>query len=273
MEGYDIIGYQAAIGAAGGAYDQVRRIFRGFGPIDVGAGFHLPHYMLTVPETGGWEMSSQLGASHKYPDLPSALSAMEWHVITDALARRDDMFHMHGAALCLPARRAGIVLSGDSRSGKTTMTLALMLRGFVPFADDVALIDPDTFELRTLRRSFHIEEDSWRLLERASGPIGRDDDEPAGYFLPPQWAEQPVPLRWLLFLELRPDQEPQLMPMSTADAATAILGQSLNLRNAPRLALRTVNQLTQRVACYRCLTGDLQSSVVMIQRLVASTSK
>jgi hypothetical protein len=271
MEGYDIVGYQAAIGAPGSAYDSVRRIFRGFGPIDVGTGFHLPHYMLMVPETGGWEMSSQNGGSHKFPDLPSALSALEWHVITDALTRRDDLFHLHGAALCLPTRRAGIALAGDSRSGKTTAALALMLRGFVPFADDVALVDPEGLELRTLRRAFHVDAGTWSILEHLNGPLGRNDEDPPGYFLPPQWAEQPVPLRWLLFLDLRPDREPQLIPMSTAEAATAILAQTLNLRNATKLALRTVNQLTQRVACFRFLTGDLPSSVAMIQQLVAAS--
>jgi hypothetical protein len=272
MDGYEILGYQAAIGAQGDdAYDRVRRIFRGFGPIDVGTGFHLPHYTLTVPQNGGWEMWSQNNASHKFPDLFSALSALEWHVVTDALTQRDDLFHLHGAALCVPMRRAGIALAGDSRSGKTTMTLALIVRGFVPFADDVALVDPESLELRTLRRSFHVEHDTWSLLESVAGPLGRDGDDPDGYFLPPQYAEQPVPLRWLLFLERRPDHEPQLIPMSTAEAATAILAQSLNLRNATRLVLRTVNQLTQRVACYRFLTGDLQSSVAMIQRLVAGS--
>ena len=60
------------------------------------------------------------------------------------------------------------------------------------------------------------------------------------------------------------------MPMSAAEAATGLLGQSLTLAPAPRLALRTAARLTEQARSYRFLIGELAESLDLIQRLVAA---
>ena len=269
MEGYDLLGYRAAVGITPpDALAAVRSVLRGFGPVDLDPALSVPRFDL-APAATGWHISVDGEVVQMDGSFLSSLGVLEWHLVAAALSHRADLFHMHAAALCLPTTPAGIVLAGDSGRGKTTLTLALMLNGFAPFADDVALLDPETLKLQTFRRAFHVSEEIRRLIEPlAGGPLGRDEDGPAEYFRPPQWAETPVPVRWMLFVDYQPGQAPQFVPLSPSEAAAAILAKTLSLARATRVALATCAQLTERVACYRFLTGDLAASVAAVKRLV-----
>jgi hypothetical protein len=271
IAGYDLLGYRAAVGAAPEqASRAVRSILRGFGPVDVGHGLDLPRYEL-VETAEGWVVRVNGEVVHTDTSFDPALSALEWHLVSTALGRQVELFHMHAAALCVPTQRAGILLAGNSGNGKTTLTLGLMLRGFVPFGDDVALLDPQTLELQPLRRAFHFDAQSIRVLEPLAGGVIRwDDTEQPGYFSPPQWATTRVPVRWVLFPEYQAGQRPELIPVSPSEAATAILTQTLSLARAPRLALSTATRLMKHADCFRFLTGDLEESVRVVQQLVAT---
>ena len=276
-DAYEVLGYRVLVGAASrNAQATVRSLLRGFGPIAAPSEADLPRYDLTAT-VSGWQV--RLDDAVIYPEaypqdtLLNAVAALELRMVDAALERLDDRVHLHGAALCLPTRRAGILLIGESGSGKTTLTLGLMLRGFVPFTDDAILIDPATLEVRAVRRAFHVDEDTWRVVEPLAGsPLGGNDPALPGYFSPPQWAERDVPVRWVIFPRFEHGRTPQLEPMSTAEAAVAILAQTQSLTRAPRPALAAAARLAEHARCYRFVTGDLSESVAMIQQLAASLS-
>lgn len=270
-ETFDVIGSRVAVGTSSAhARDAVRNLLRGFGPIAENADATLPHYDLTQAPDGEWRVRVADEVVSTGDNLDTLLGSLDWLLITGALERRDDIFQLHGAALCAPTRRGGIVLVGDSGAGKTTLSLGLMLSGFVPFTDDVALLEPTTLNLQPLRRAFHVNDETWSLIEGLSGPLTRERDLPSGYFMPPQWAECPVPVRWIVFLDRRSSPPPRLAPLSTAEAATALLGQSLSVRRTARVALRTAARLTELARCYRLVTGDLPESINTIKELVAA---
>lgn len=272
---YRILGYDVAVGSdVEAARTAVRRVLGGFGPQPAPHAEGVPAYQIVVDDIG---CRLTLDGGAVYPneadesvDLLSVLGTLEFQLVTAALDRREDVFHMHGAALCLPTRPAGLVLAGESRSGKTTLTLGLMLRGFTPYTDDVALIDPDTLELRAVPRAFHIVPETWSILAPLAGGTPAIDDAPKGYFLPPQWAQAPVPVKWILFPEYRPHQVPQLIPLSPAEAASAIVTKTTTLSQSPKMALATTKRLIEHAACYRFLTGDLAETVAAVQRLVSA---
>lgn len=270
VDHYDLLGHWAAVALPPGERQAaVRAILRGFGPVPPAAEV-ASSYALTVA-ADIWEVRAGEETVYAGGEASTALAALEWRIVTDALDRRDDLFHLHAAALCLPLRRAALALVGDSGNGKSTLALGLSLRGFMPYCDDVALLDPATLAPRPVPRAFHVAPETWHILEPlAGGPVNPDDDTPPGYFLPPQWATQPAPVRWVLFPEYRAGQEPMLLPLTPAEAAGAILKQSTSLARTPRLALATVARLTAEAACYRVITGDLATSVDLIRRLVAT---
>ena len=265
---FDLLGYRARVTVpAGPTRAAVRAILQGFGPV---AGEAVDDFALTADSAGRWQVRIdgepvEVDATHEV-----ALGQLEWRVVTAALNQRPDLFHLHASALCLPTCRTGLVLLGGSGRGKTTLTMGLMLSGFVPFGDDVALADPQTLELRPFRRAFHLAEGTWRLLEGLSGGYVPGPDEVPGYFSPPQWAEQPAPIRWVLLPEYRPRQSPELIPLSASEAASAIISQTLSLARAPRMALDAAARLAADARCYRYLCGDLAESVAAVQRLVSA---
>ena len=185
----DVLDYRASIGTSSERVRaNVQSIFRGFGPVDDSSDEDLPRFDLIESPAGTWQVRVAGERLYEGDSLAAAMGLLEWRVVTAALERRPDLFHLHGASLCLPTERTGLVLVGGSGRGKTTLTMGLMLRGFVPFADDVTLMEPETLELRAFRRAFHIDETTWSLLEPLGGPTGDPSDGPAGYFSPPQSA-------------------------------------------------------------------------------------
>lgn len=274
---YDIFGYAAELLVADPeARRAVRWILRDFAQPAGGVGEQVARYVLSPPDgasgTAAWSLRLDGALLHTDPDLPAALVSLEWQVFTDALAARPDLFHLHGAALAPPAGREALLLIGPSGSGKTTLTLALMLAGLAPYGDDVILIEPATLAVRSVPRAFHIEPGTRELLAPLGPPVDwRFDAGPLGYFLPPRWATDPRPIRCVLFPEVRPGAAPRLVPLTPAEAAAALLGQTASLVRTPRVALPTVARLTRQAACYRLVAGDLAASVDVVQRLLADS--
>ena len=268
----DVLDYRASIGTSSERVRaNVQSIFQGFRPVDVSSEEDPPRFDLIESPTGTWQVRVAGEPVHEGDNLTAAMGLLEWRVVTAALVRRSDLFHLHGASLCLPTERTGLVLVGGSGRGKTTLTMGLMLRGFVPFADDVTLMEPGTLELRAFRRAFHIDEHTWSLLEPLGGPSGDPSDGPDGYFSPPQWAEQPAPVRWVLLPEYRPNQTPELIPLTPTELAAALVGQTISLGGSSRMALSTAARITAQAKGYRFLCGDLDASVAAVQRLVSSS--
>lgn len=278
FDAYDILGHRVLVGSTvPKARAAIHQLLRGFGPSpapvagspEAGTATRdLPRYELTwLDDT--WFVHGEQGPLHADRDFLVALGMLEWHLLTAAIERHNDLFHLHGAALSAPRGGSAVVLVGKSGSGKSTLTLALMQRGFLPFADDVALIEPATLEVRALRRAFHMSDDSLHLVETTTrGTVQSGGDVPAGFFYPPMWAPASLPVRWLLLLELRADETPRLTRLTPADAAVALLEQSLNLQQASRIGLATVAKLTAEADCYRFQHGNLPASLAIVERLV-----
>src|SRR5206468_3224459 len=72
------------------------------------------------PETG-WLLSDGDTLLRTDQDRSTALLALEWHVVTAAVDRRRDLFHLHGAALTPSDGAGAILIVGASGSGKTTL--------------------------------------------------------------------------------------------------------------------------------------------------------
>lgn len=267
----NVAGHRVLVGSSSDlVMAAMRAILRGFERLPDETAVGVPRYELQ-PAAGEWLVTVDDTVVHQGDDFLVALGLLEFHLLSGALDRTPDLFHLHGAALCAPTSRAGIILAGDSGIGKTTLALALMLRGFTSFSDDVALIEPDTLHLRPLRRAFHISSDTWPLLdELAGGRIVGDADTPPGFFSPPQWAQTSVPVRWILFPERVPGRTPALLPMQPMQAASALTECSISLLRSPRIALATTARLVGQAACYRLIVNDLSRTVDVVRQLVLS---
>ncbi|MHB8645823.1 MAG: hypothetical protein ACYDAR_08560 [Thermomicrobiales bacterium] len=227
-------------------------------------------YRLTRDDAARWSLFIDDTSVYSGDQPADALIALEWQLVTNLVAHRRDCFHLHAAALADPSGSCSMLIAGMSGSGKTTLALGLMARGFLPYADDVTLIAPVTLMPLALRRAFHADA-ATRALVAAMGapPVWRSAPLPDGYLLPARWATADVPIRFVLFPILTPGEPPALVPLSVADAVTALLPFSMTLSRDPALALAVAARLTRDARCYALSTGDLGATVAMVHALVA----
>ena len=228
------------------------------------------HYRLTCDDASRWSLVVNEKPEYGGGERAAALVALEWRLVTDLVAYRRDAFHLHAAALADPSGSCGVLVVGMSGSGKTTLALGLMARGFLPYADDVALIAPATLTPQPLRRAFHADQATRALVAAMGGPpVWRAAPLPDGYLLPARWATADVPIRVVLFPTLAPAEPPALTPLAVAEAVTMLLPYSMTLAHNPALALAVAARLTREARCYALSTGDLGATVACIAALVA----
>jgi len=234
---------------------------------------HAP-YALRREATGLWELWSGATRTHQTTTLEDALLALEWQLVTDMLARIDDRCHLHGAALADPSGTVSVLVLGESGVGKTTLTLALMARGFRPFTDDVILLDPETLEPRTFERAFHVDQTTRALVDALPhGPDWEVPGMPDGYFMPATWAGDPLPVGAVIVPKARDHERPLLVALPIAEAATTLLTFSGSLEHAPALALKTTARLTATAPCYALYGGPLERTAQFLSEAVEEMSQ
>lgn len=253
--------------------DAVARVLGHFTPDDGdaddgGMATERVQYTLVRSSEQRWMVSRSGSGFGTDTEMTSGLLALEWHLVTDALAKQTTFFHLHGAALATPGGQRSVLVVGESGSGKTTLMLALMQRGFLPYSDDVALIEPESLLLHPFPRAFHLREGTRALLrERPDAPLGDFARLPPGFLLPPRYASAPAPVRFVVFPSLRLGQPPEFVPLTPAESATMLLSQTLTLTGTPVLALGTAARLTVAARCGRLFMGDLAATADLVAAL------
>lgn len=250
------------------AHEAVRAIFGGFPP-HVCSDEDRPRYTLTREERGHWCVRVGGRRTSLSSELTDAVVALEWQVVSDMLQATRGGFHLHGAALSAPSGETSLLILGASGAGKTTLALALMARGFLPFADDIVFIDPDTLVPWALQRAFHVDASTRALVDRLfhHRPVIQLDGLPDGYVLPLHWATRDAPVGTIVFPTVLPDELPAATRLTIAEATARLLPFSTTLEEAPQRALSVAACLTARAACYALVCGDLDITVDLVARL------
>jgi hypothetical protein len=245
-------------------------VLSGFPAAEVAAG--TARYAIGRDAAGAWWVDAHGSRILSGVSRVDALLGVEWHAVSDVLAATPHLLHLHGAALATPSGDGALLVLGASGAGKTTLVLALMTLGFVPFADDVVLVEPDSLAVQTFPRAFHADETTRTLVERLPGPITwRFDGLPPGCAQPLRWASQPAPVSAIVFPELRPGDAPSLTRLSIADATATLLPFSGTLGSNPALALSVAAKLTGSVGCYTLRSGDLPATCALVASLAAGS--
>lgn len=113
-------------------------------------------------------------------------------ILNAAIARVRSHFLFHAAALAAPGD-AGVMIAGDAGLGKTTLTLALLRRGYRVFSDDVAAIGCEDGRLHPFPRPLAVRDAAGRAGEKRLL-------DPAGPGLADALAAQPIPPQRLFLL-------------------------------------------------------------------------
>lgn len=209
-----------------------------------------------------WVARSAGGDEEVDGNISRLLMYLEWRLVDTALGATADLTVIHGAALSRGT--ATLLLVGPSGTGKTTLTLGLMGRGWQPFGDDIALVDTASLRVRAFPRCFHVEKPSLGLLP--APPTLEWPGTLLDYARPVRWADSPQPPTLLVVAGRDLDRPHAWARLTQAEAAGAILNQTMaNQVSASRLAQVAVRLAAGARGCYRLNNVELPTTLDQIE--------
>lgn len=199
--------------------------------------------------------------------------SLEWE-LHDYLSRHVRDFHLlHSGAVARGGK--GILFPGRSGSGKSSMTLSLVCKGYNYLSDELAVINPSTDELhafpeqvnvvdRSIFPDLHHRKNLWFKPDRKKPKVWyvHTDDIPSGPI------SSPVPVRYIIFPSYGPKKASRLIPISRGDALQKLIHNSVNFEILSHNGLAQLAQLVDGARCFRLEFNDLNESTALVDRLL-----
>lgn len=210
-------------------------------------------FSATWDESSGlWNIYGDGAHLQGVPTDDALLRQLEWRITSAGLERVAGCGVFHAGVLA--RGNATVLIQGQSGAGKTTLTLGLIARGWLPLADDAAVVDVRTLGLRVFPRCFHVE-----LARRR--PVGARPRMTrvaavAGHARPLRWAAEGRQPTAVVTVARDPNQPSSLTPLVRAEAAGALLQGAIRTP----LTGSQVAHLAARIAASVQYCGHLNNS-------------
>lgn len=192
----------------------------------------------------------------------------------------DDLL-LHAAVL--ERDGVGLLCPGHPGAGKTTLTAALITRGWRYASDEFAMIDPDTLINTPYPKALCIKSGSVAALRDFGTPVEcglgfQRVDKGKVLCLPPRAIRPdavapPSNMHAIIFPEHADGATPALAPISRAQAAFFLTRFCFNFYKFRRQAVETLVAIARRAVCFRLRTGHLPSTVACVESAVADIGR
>jgi hypothetical protein len=203
-----------------------------------------------------------------------AIETLLWHLNAVTVDGADPFVVLHAGGVVL--EEAGVIISGPSGAGKTTLTAALVRDGFSYLTDEALAIDPATSLLQPYPKALTIQRGSWELLA--------DLRPPHSDFSPRVWHVAPTDIRPNAIaaaarptvVVLLPTREgladgggvAGLEEVSRSEAAVQLAQQCFGLSARAAPTLPVLADILSSCACFRLFAVDLDCAVQSIRDLM-----
>jgi hypothetical protein len=215
-----------------------------------------------------------VGRAPRLSQVAPIVKAALWQ---SAINAHDFLFYIHSGVVGTGA--SCILLPAAAGSGKSSLTAALVHRGFRYFSDEVALIEPTNFHVSPMPLAMCIKSTGWDLMARYypgiwSLPVHvRSDGKVLRYIPPPgDAAEQiPMPVTHIIFPRYEQDALSRLKRVKRSEALGRLMGECLALRQ--RLDHKNVRQLVGWIAgieCYELTFSSLETAAQLVMEATGS---
>ncbi|MGC8780579.1 MAG: hypothetical protein ACP5UQ_06910, partial [Anaerolineae bacterium] len=198
--------FDAAFTVASDDPSFLARFDRFCGPFRAAADPAAPVYRVRLQAAAELDLN---GAIWRAAD-PAALSLFAHGAIVNAAAARVHSHFLFHAAALAAADGTGIMIAGDAGLGKTTLTLALLRRGYRVYSDDVAAVGCTDGLLHPFPRPLAVR-------DATCGPGEKRLLDADGLAAAGAWIRTPRPLRRLFLLATDAD------PAAPAGGHTIVL--------------------------------------------------
>ena len=184
-----------------------------------------------------------------------------------AINAHDFLFYIHAGVV--GTKHGCILLPAQAGSGKSSLTAALVHRGFRYFSDEVALLQRSDFRVPPMPLAICVKSTGWDVMAQFYPNIAdlpmhwRDDGKRVRYIPPPEprnWA--PSPVRHIVFPRFEEQVPTLIQPISQSQALGRLMGECLALRQ--RLDHGMVQQLVtwmEGISCYTLTFSSLDEAI------------
>jgi hypothetical protein len=205
--------------------------------------------------------------------LAGALWNLEATLCENIIRSQRRRIAIHAATIQLANSAA--MLSGCSQSGKTTLSLALARRGFPVWGDDVALVDPETFDILPIPRCFHLDDPSVALLE-ADGLLMPGGWPSYRFIVPSDFAalgQPPARARCLIFMRGPRGEHATIAPLSQAEMTARMLSETGQGPLSDSETVAVICRLASGASCFTLTPGPLGETADAVAAVLADARR
>lgn len=171
------------------------------------------------PTPWGYALRSP-GRDLNVTDVWRALVESRNDAVRLGLQATTDVIDLHGAVMVRDQK--ALLLLGEMWSGKTTLALALVERGWRYFSDDLVVIECASGLVRPLPKPPGVKAYTWKEMRHHWDPVPAELGVPPGPFvIPPPFTgslEDRAEPAWVVFLDYREGAEVEVVTMSRGEA-------------------------------------------------------
>ena len=281
---YRVLGKKVMVRTTSSEFaEQVRRLFRSFSPTpsngdspDLALSFLVaapPKSRRIRPFHCAYRGYTQIARTTDYWQL---FRYLEWQLDLLLAEQTQDYYLVHSAAVARDG--AGFLLPGPSGSGKSSLTMALIGRGYRYMSDELAAVDLTTNELHSVPKPLGIKDISiFPELSRRQdfwfgpGPEEKVREEPVWYVHPedvlPNCIGSPVPIRYIIFPKYHPDTAPRLETLGAGQVMELLLQNSVNFRRFGSIGFDLLAEMVEEAECFSLSFNDLDMATTLINGL------
>ncbi|MHC4100250.1 MAG: hypothetical protein ACYSW1_05115 [Planctomycetota bacterium] len=204
------------------------------------------------------------------------LPHLEWGISWRIVARCDEYLQVHAASMAHGDK--GIVLAGNSGTGKSTLAAALLARGWKYFCDEFALIDPETLRLHPFPKAVCVKAGAFDMIKGLGLRLAQNRHYikalkgKVGYISPsdlgPATVAEPCPVRYVIFPKYTGQGEARLYPLPRARAAFALMQCTLNRDVFTQEAVSITGRLVRGADCFGLESGPIDETCDLLESLV-----
>jgi hypothetical protein len=211
--------------------------------------------------------------AHRLSWLAPIVKGALWQ---SAINAHEYLFFIHAGVV--GTRRGCVLLPAASGSGKSSLTMALLHRGFRYFSDEVALVEPGSFQVPPAPLSISVKDTGWDLMSRYCPGIGslpihvRCDGKVLRYIPPPadSVGGAPASVNYIIFPRYEKAPPTCLRRVNRAAALGRLMGECLAQRH--RLDPDNVRGLIRwlsGIECYELTFNCLEKAADLVVDVTA----
>jgi hypothetical protein len=231
---------------------------------------------LEIDRTGEeWRVlhgSKVLGSCRDLQSLPPMVQGILSSV---ALRHHDFLLALHAGGIAWADKV--MLLVGKSRSGKSTLTAALLGEGWDYLSDDMILIERESLDAKSMPCSLGIKPGGWELLAsrfpRREPPRQhlRADGQSVGYLSPPPPRRGfllPRTVQWIVFPSLSPAEPGNLQALSPLEGLQRLVTHCCGIPSALQPGdIRRLIEWSAGVSWFELKVGDLDTAVARLKKI------